>query len=163
MSETNSGHRVGQEAPDFTLPDGDGQPWILSAQRGKVVALLFYPGDETPVCTKQLCSVRNRWDEYADTGAEVVGISTDTSDSHKKFAGKYSLPLRLLSDVESHVVRLYQMRSIIPGQSARGVIVIDREGIIRYRQARTLIGLIIPPSDDGTLEAIRAIQSGNDS
>jgi len=64
-------------APDFSLPDGDGNEWRLSAHRGKGVVLLFYPGDATPVCTRQMCSIRNRSADYAGTGAENVGISTD--------------------------------------------------------------------------------------
>ncbi|HEX8353792.1 MAG TPA: redoxin domain-containing protein, partial [Pyrinomonadaceae bacterium] len=69
---------VGAPAPDFTLKDGEGNDWRLSDQRGRVVVLLFYPGDETPVCTKQMCSVRDNWEQYRETGAEVVGISTDS-------------------------------------------------------------------------------------
>ena len=62
-------------APDFSLPDGNGAQWRLSDHRGKVVVLLFYPGDETPICTAQLCSVRDRWEDYLATGAEVVGMA----------------------------------------------------------------------------------------
>ncbi len=64
---------VNTPAPDFTLKDGNGDDWRLSDHRGKVVVLLFYPGDETPVCTRQMCSLRDRWDDYLATGAEVVG------------------------------------------------------------------------------------------
>jgi peroxiredoxin len=73
---------VNDPAPDFTLKDGNGDDWRLSDQRGKVVVLLFYPGDETPVCTRQMCSVRDRWDDYLATGSEVVGISGDSVESH---------------------------------------------------------------------------------
>ncbi|MCA1589527.1 MAG: peroxiredoxin, partial [Acidobacteria bacterium] len=65
----------GQAAPEFALKDGNEEAWSLSDHRGKTVVLLFYPGDNTPVCTAQLCSVRDRWSEYQATGAEVVGIS----------------------------------------------------------------------------------------
>ena len=85
-SDKSKAVAVGAPAPDFALPDGDGREWRLSEQRGQVVVLLFYPGDETPVCTKQLCSVRDNWESYAATGAEVVGISTDTTESHRKFS-----------------------------------------------------------------------------
>src|SRR5688500_15413243 len=95
--------RNGSDAPDFTLRDGDGQDWNLGENKGKTVVLLFYPGDNTPVCTAQLCSVRDHWSEYQATGAEVVGISTDTVDSHKGFAEKNRLPLRLLSDPDGKV------------------------------------------------------------
>ena len=160
MSEMNEGHQVGQKAPDFTLKDGDGNDWRLSERRGQVVAILFYPGDETPVCTKQLCSVRNRWQDYLDTGAAIVGLSTDSSESHQKFAAHHDLPMPLLADVGARVAGLYGMRSIVPGQAARGVVIIDAEGIVRYRYLRSLLGLIFPPKDDETIAAIKAIQRG---
>ena len=110
---------LGAAAPDFTLPDGEGGSWTLSDQRGRVVVLLFYPGDETPICTRQMCSVRDRWDDYVATGAEVVGISTDSVDSHQKFADHHQLPLRLLSDADQKVANLYGARSLVPGKVAR--------------------------------------------
>lgn len=143
-------------APDIALPDADGRVWRLSDHRGKVVVLLFYPGDETPICTKQLCSVRDRWEDYVATGAEVVGISTDSLESHKKFAEHHDLPLRLLSDFDGKASELYGARSLIPGKVARSVFVIDANGILRYSDIRPL-GLF-RPKDDATLEAIRAAQ-----
>ncbi len=83
--------KVGENAPDFTLKDLDGEQWHLADRRGQTVVLLFYPGDDTPVCTKQLCAVRDNWSKYQATGAEVVGISTDSVKSHKTFADKYNL------------------------------------------------------------------------
>src|SRR3954453_15578930 len=121
---TQTGPSKGMIAPDFTLPDGDGKQWRLSDQRGKVVVLLFYPGDETPTCTKQLCSVRDRWSDYLETGAEVVGISTDSVQSHKSFAANHQLPLRLLSDPDRTVARLYRAASFIPGKAARATFII---------------------------------------
>jgi peroxiredoxin Q/BCP len=147
---------LGSAAPDFTLPDGAGKPWKLSQQRGKVVVLLFYPGDETPICTRQMCSVRDRWDDYLATGAEVVGISNDSVDSHQKFASNHELPLRLLSDADQSVANLYGARSLIPGKVARSVFVIDANGIIRHRKVQPL-GLF-RPKDDEVLGAIRAAQ-----
>ena len=120
--------------------------------------LLFYPGDETPVCTAQLCSVRDRWDDYIATGAEVVGISGDSIESHRKFAAHHKLPLRLLSDAEGKVSRSYGARSLIPGKVARSVFVIDAEGIVRYADVRPL-GLF-KPKDDKTIAAINAAQKG---
>ena len=128
MSETDAA-RVGAHAPDFTLKDGEHAQWRLSDQRGKVVALLFYPGDETPICTKQLCSVRDRWEDYAATGAEVVGISMNTVESHKAFAEHHSLPLRLLADTDGEVRNAYGARSLIPNKTARSVFVIDPAGV----------------------------------
>jgi peroxiredoxin len=143
-------------APDFTLPDGHGAEWTLSDYRGRVVVLLFYPGDETPVCTRQLCSVRDRWEDYSATGAEVVGISTGSTDSHKSFADNHNLPLRLLSDANAKVAKAYASRSVFPGRVARSVFVIDRDGIIRHRDVRR-VGLI-RPDDDEILNAIQSAQ-----
>ena len=98
---------TGDRAPDFTLKDGKGDDWTLSDYRGKTVVLMFYPGDDTPVCTKEMCSVRDHWSDYQATGAEVVGISTDSVESHEKFAVKYDLPLKLLSDKDGRVRDLY--------------------------------------------------------
>jgi thioredoxin-dependent peroxiredoxin len=145
--------QVGAPAPEFTLNDGNGNDWRLSDNRGKVVVLLFYPGDETPICTRQMCSVRDRWEDYAATGAEVVGISTDSVESHKKFAEHHELPLRLLSDSDQEVANLYGARSLIPGKVARSVFVIDGNGIIRHRDVRPL-GLF-RPKDDEVIRAIR--------
>ena len=145
------------QAPDFTLRDGEAREWRLSDHRGKVVVLLFYPGDETPVCTRQMCSVRNRWPDYAGTGAEVVGISTDTVESHKKFAEHHDLPLRLLADVDRRVADAYGARSLIPGKVARSVFVIDPNGVITYRDVRPL-GLL-RPKDDDIIRAIREAQN----
>jgi len=151
MKETDT--REGHPAPDFSLRDANGREWRLGNQRGKVVVLLFYPGDETPICTRQMCSVRDRWSDYEATGAEVVGISTDSVESHEKFAAHHELPLRLLSDVEGKVANEYGARSLIPGKVARSVFVIDGQGIIRYRDVR-LLGLFRPKDD----EILRAIQ-----
>src|SRR5688572_32874788 len=129
---------VNEPAPDFTLKDGNGHAWRLSDQRGKVVVLLFYPGDETPICTRQLCSVRDRWDDYLATGAEVVGISSDSVESHRKFAEHHNLPLRLLSDSEGVAAKLYGAQSFIPGRVARSVFVIDAGGILRHSDVRPL-------------------------
>jgi len=148
---------VGTEAPDFTLLDGAGEEWRLGSKRGKVVVLLFYPGDETPVCTRQMCSLRNRWRDYALTGAEVVGISTNTVESHRSFAEHHQLPLKLLADEGRKVADAYGARSLIPGKVARSVFIIDANGIIRYRDVRP-IGLI-RPKDDDLIRAIKSVSS----
>jgi len=142
----------GSNAPDFTLKDGEGHDWSLSAHRGTTVVLLFYPGDNTPVCTAQLCSVRDHWSEYQATGAEVVGISTDSVESHQGFAEKNSLPLRLLSDADRKVSEMYGMKSWLPGRSARGVVVIDADGKIAYHKVQAVS--LFKPSDDDVLAAI---------
>lgn len=151
------GIRVDQQAPDFTLKDEHGEDWRLSEKRGQVVVMLFYPGDETPVCTKQMCSVRDRWADYLATGAEVVGVSTDTIESHRKFSEHHGLPFRLLADPESKVTSLYGVRSWLPGRSARAVIVIDADGVVRHRQVQPLS--LFRPKDEQVIEAIRTAQS----
>jgi Peroxiredoxin len=144
--------KIGNTAPDFTLKDGNGNAWTLSDQLGKTVVLLFYPGDDTPVCTKQLCSVRDNWSAYQGTGAEVVGISMDSAESHDKFAEKYDLPLKLLSDDKGEVTAKYDVKSWLPGRSARAVVVIDKNGKIAYRKVESLS--IFRPKDDDVLDAI---------
>lgn len=143
-------------APEFTLQDSEDTQWRLSDHRGKVVVLLFYPGDETPICTRQMCAVRDRWEEYAATGAEVVGISANGVESHHSFAVHHNLPLRLLSDTGRRVADAYGARSLIPGKVARSVFVIDANGVIRYRDVRP-VGLF-RPNDDDIIRAIREAQ-----
>ncbi|HMJ07396.1 MAG TPA: peroxiredoxin [Pyrinomonadaceae bacterium] len=147
---------IGHDTRNFTLIDGDGNDWTLSDHRGKTVVLMFYPGDNTPVCTAQLCSVRDHWSEYQATGAEVVGISTDTVESHKGFAEKNSLPLRLLSDADRKVSEMYDMRSWLPGRSARGIVVIDKNGKITYKKAEAIS--LFRPKDNDVLAAIKAAE-----
>ncbi|MBI1766394.1 MAG: peroxiredoxin [Acidobacteria bacterium] len=149
---TNTGAQTGQPAPPIDLPDQHGQRWRLQDQRGKVVVLLFYPADETPVCTKQMCSVRDNWERYRAAGAEVVGLNTDSVEKHERFAAHHALPLRLLSDAEGSVVRAYDMKNLFG--TKRGVIVIDRAGVIRYRQT---VLPIFRPTDDEVLAAINAV------
>jgi peroxiredoxin Q/BCP len=150
--------KIGENAPDFTLKDGGGNDWNLSDKRGKTVVLLFYPGDNTPVCTKQLCSVRDNWEDYQKTGAEVVGISTDSAASHKNFAEKYELPLTLLSDETGEVSAKFDMKSWLPGRSARGVVVIDKAGVIRHHQVQSLS--LFRPKDEEVLAAIEKANAG---
>lgn len=148
--------KIGDAAPDFTLKDGEGKTWNLAKQRGKTVVLLFYPGDDTPICVRQLCSVRDNWEEYRKTGAEVVGISTDSVQSHKKFAGKYDLPLALLADEDGAVIEKYDMKSWLPKRAARGVVVVDKTGVVRHHQVQPLS--LFRPKDDEVLAAIFSAQ-----
>lgn len=147
--------KTGEKAPDFVLQDFDGEDWKLSDHLGKTVVLLFYPADNSPVCTAQLCSVRDNWSEYQATGAEVVGISTDSVSSHKDFSEKNNLTLRLLADEKGEVTGKYGVKSWIPNRSARAVVVIDKEGIIRYHKIQTLS--IFRPNDTEILDAIKEI------
>lgn len=144
---------VGNIAPDFTLSDGEGNEWSLSNRKGRVVVLLFYPRDNTPVCTKQLCSVRDHWSEYQATGAEIVGISSDSAESHKNFSQKYELPFRLLADAGGKVSSKYGSASWISGRAARSVVVIDKDGKVAYHKTQSLS--LFRPADEDVLEAIR--------
>ena len=146
--------KVGDQAPDFTLKDGEGNDWTLSEHAGRVVTLLFYPGDNTPVCTKQLCSLRDNWEKYLETESVVVGISTDSVESHKGFSAQHDLPLPLLSDETGEVVKKYGADSWVPGKSARAVVVIGKDGKIQYHHVQSL-GLF-RPTDKEVLKAIGA-------
>ena len=146
---------VGKPAPDFGLYDQNGEAWQLSSKRGKVVALVFYPKDETIVCTRQLCSLRDRWEDYVATKAVVVAISPDTVESHKKFTASHRLPLPLLSDTGSVVARKYTSHWLYPHSFTRGLVVIDAEGIVRGRK---VMPRIFRPIDSSVIAIIRMAQ-----
>jgi peroxiredoxin Q/BCP len=99
-----------------------------------------------------MCSVRDHWQDYQNTEAVVVGISTDSVESHRGFAEKYSLPLTLLANPDGSVVAKYGVKSWLPGRASRAVVVIDKQGVIRHYRAQTL-GLF-PPKDDDVIAAI---------
>jgi peroxiredoxin Q/BCP len=130
--------QVGEAAPDFELPGTDG-PFKLSEHRGERVVLLFYPGDNTMVCTKQFCSYRDRAEDFAALQATVVGISSQDLASHEAFMAKHSLNVPLLADVDKRVARAYDAFSSRLGVK-RAVIVIDEGGIVRHRHDH-LLGL----------------------
>jgi thioredoxin-dependent peroxiredoxin len=132
--------QVGEQAPDFELPGTDG-PFKLSDHRGERVVLLFYPGDNTMVCTKQFCSYRDRADDFGALDATVVGISSQDLDSHKGFIEKHNLTVPLLADVDMAVGEAYSARG------KRAVIVIDEQGIVRHRHDH-LLGLDYQSVDD---------------
>ena len=100
---------VGTKAPDFTLPDQNGNMHSLSEYRGKKVILYFYPKDNTPGCTKQACGFAERYPKFTDKGAVVLGISKDSVASHKKFEEKYGLPFTILSDPELVAIQAYDV------------------------------------------------------
>jgi thioredoxin-dependent peroxiredoxin len=137
--------RVGDQAPDFELPGTSG-PFRLSDHRGERVVLLFYPGDNTMVCTKQFCSYRDRADDFAALDATVVGISSQDLDSHKGFIEKNGLTVPLLADVEKAVAKAYGAYSARLG-TKRAVIVIDEQGVVRHRHDH-LLGLDYQSVDD---------------
>jgi peroxiredoxin Q/BCP len=148
--------QVGEVAPDFELPGTDG-PFKLSDHRGERVVLLFYPGDNTMVCTKQFCSYRDRADDFAALDATVVGISSQDLDSHQGFLEKNSLNVPLLADVDKQVAKDYSAFASRLGATKRAVVIIDEQGIVRHRHDH-LLGLDYQSVDDlkvalGTLAA----------
>lgn len=122
---------VGDEAIDFELETEKGL-FRLSDLRGRRILLVFYPGDETPVCTAQLCDYKDGIEIFKDLNVEVVGISKDDPVSHRSFRRKYNLPFTLASDEDLSVSDAYGVRSMLPS-SKRAVFLIDENGIIRYK------------------------------
>lgn len=124
--------KVGDEAPDFTLPDQEGKMVNLKSLRGSPVVLYFYPKDDTPGCTKEACGFRDVFSEIRAKGGVVLGVSLDSVDSHKKFAEKYHLPFTLLSDGDKWVSRAYGVLGVGGTRARRVTLIIDREGRIRH-------------------------------
>lgn len=115
---------VGEQAPDFTLPDDSGTEVSLRDLRGRPVVLYFYPADDTPGCTRQACGVRDAWQAFADAGAVVLGVSPDSVESHRAFREKYSLPFRLLADPGRTVIDRYDLwgTTVFKGREYVGVV-----------------------------------------
>lgn len=122
------GLQVGQEAPDFTLRDDEGQEFTLSSQRGKTVVLMFYPNDFSPVCEGEMCSVRDAWSDWEDTGATVIGISRDSIWAHRAWKQQQGFRHKLLADMKGDVSRLYGAWNEARGHANRKTVVIDKEG-----------------------------------
>ena len=128
---------AGMKAPDFTLRDGAGQEVSLSDYRGRKVVLYFYPKDNTPGCTRQACAFAGAYEGFRDKGVQVIGVSRDSIESHRKFAEKYALPFVLLSDPDLQVVQAYGVwgEKKLYGKVSFGVtrttFLIDENGIIR--------------------------------
>ena len=131
--------KVGERAPDFTLPGTDQREYSLSQYRGKPVVLVFYPGDDTPVCTKQLNSYNDGIDQFAELDAQVLGISAQDVASHEAFSDKHGFAFPLLADVDKKVADLYGTLGPI-GFPRRSIFIVDGEGIIRYAH-RAIAGL----------------------
>jgi thioredoxin-dependent peroxiredoxin len=136
---------VGDAAPDFELHGTEGR-FRLSDHRGKRVVLLFYPGDNTTVCTKQFCSYRDNADAFGELDATVVGISSQSVDSHQGWSEKHGLNVPLLADEGGDVAKAYGAHTPIVG-TKRAVIVIDEDGIVGYRHDH-LLGLDFQSVDD---------------
>ncbi len=124
---------IGSLAPDFTLPDQSGQPVSLSDFKGqKAVVLYFYPKDNTSGCTAEACAFRDSYEVFKEVGAEVIGVSSDSTGSHQGFAAKYQLPFILLSDTGGKLRKQYGVPTNLGFIPGRVTYVIDKEGVIRH-------------------------------
>lgn len=137
--------KVGEAAPDFEL-DGTAGRFRLSEHRGERVLLLFYPGDNTAVCTRQFCSYRDHAEDVDSLGATVVGISGQSVSSHRDWTAKHGLNIPLLADTDHAVAKLYSVSAPVVG-TKRAVFVIDEQGIVRHRHDHAL-GLTYQSVDD---------------
>ena len=136
---------VGDQAPDFELDGTEGR-FRLSDHRGERVVLLFYPGDFTPVCTKQFCSYAERAEDMSSLDATVVGISAQDVDEHISFRDENDIPVPLLADTDKQVAKAYGATAPLVG-TRRAVVIIDREGRVAHKQVHTL-GLDFETVDD---------------
>jgi peroxiredoxin Q/BCP len=130
---TSDGVRVGDPAPDFTLPSTTGESVSLADFRSKSeVVLFFYPKDNTPGCTAEACSFRDSYEAFREAGAEVIGVSSDSVESHRSFAGKHRLPFLLLSDPDGALRAKYGVSRTLGLFPGRVTYLIDRQGIVRH-------------------------------
>ncbi|MDQ3352824.1 MAG: peroxiredoxin [Actinomycetota bacterium] len=145
---------VGDRAPDFELPGTNGERLSLSQFAGKPVVLVFYPGDDTPVCTRQLTSYNDELNRFDGLGATVLGISPQDIDSHERFAAKHGFSFPLLADTDKAVASLYGTLGPL-GFTRRSVFIVDGDGVIRYAH-RAIAGLTYRSVDElvGILESL---------
>ncbi len=123
---------IGESAPDFTLRDESNQEVRLSSLRGAPVVLVFYPADFSPICTNELCGIRDDFSAFEAKGAKVFGISRDSTWAHKAFQEREGLKHSLLADTKGEVARLYGCWNEELGLAERLTVVIDAAGVIRY-------------------------------
>jgi peroxiredoxin Q/BCP len=147
MIELNS------KAPDFSLPGDNGEEYQLSDHVGERVLLVFYPGDNTPVCTRQLCEYRDGIESFSELGVSVVGISSDDLESHRDFRNKHDLPFVLLSDPDLEVAKRYGCKGALGMK--RAVFLVDEQGLVRYAHVEALA--LFRRRADELLEVINAL------
>jgi peroxiredoxin Q/BCP len=149
--------QVGDKAPDFTLPAQSGEQVRLQDRLGeRVVVLYFYPRDDTRGCTAEACAFRDSHEVFADAGAEVIGVSSDSVGKHAAFAGKHQLPFELLSDQGGRVRKLYGVPAVLGLLPGRVTYVIDRQGTVRHVfNSMTNIGQHVGDA----LEVVRKLQA----
>ena len=146
---------IGDRAPDFTLTGTNGRTYSLSDFAGKPLVIVFYPGDDTPVCTKQLNAYNDGLEQFHELDAQVIGISAQSVESHDAFSGKHGFDFPLLADPDKAVASAYGTLGPI-GFPRRSVFIVDPDGIIRYAH-RAIAGLTYRPVSEliGELESIR--------
>ena len=157
MSSNKTSIEVGSQAPDFSLPGTGDKNYSLSQFRGVTVVLVFYPGDSTLVCTKQLCSYNNELAQFEKVGAQVLAISHQNMTSHDKFTDKHKFGFPLLSDPDKKVLNDYGVVGFA-GLPRRSVFVIDPNGVVKYVH-RALTGVTYRPVKE-LIEAIANAQAG---
>lgn len=149
---------VGIEAPDFTIPDQDGNPVTLSSFRGsQPVVLIFYPGDQTPICTMQMCDFRDNYEALTHAGIVVLGINADSAESHKDFINRNNFQFRLLVDKKKEVLEQYDSLLLKFGPFTivkRTVYAIGKDGNIIFAEPGT-------PSVQTVLAAIQQYEQQN--
>ena len=144
---------VGDESPDFELPGTGSRSYRLSEYRGQVVVVVFYPGDNTPVCTRQLYSYNDELSQFQDVGAQVLAISTQSVESHDQFADRHGFGFPLLADTDKEVARAWGVLGPL-GFLRRSVFIVDGAGVIRYAH-RALAGVTFRGVD----ELVSAVRS----
>ena len=125
--------QVGDPAPDFTLPSTEGPITLSQKLQHGPVLLVFYPGDATPVCTRQLCNYRDNLGAFADSGVQVIGINPQSEASHEKFAKQHGFPFPLVSDPGGRVCRQYAALNFL-GMAKRALVLVGRDGNVRWRR-----------------------------
>jgi peroxiredoxin Q/BCP len=146
---------IGDAAPDFTLPGTGARDYTLSSYRGQPVVLVFYPGDNTAVCTTQLKTYTADFDEFEGVGAQILGISPQDVASHEGFSDKHGFTFPLLADTDKSVGRDYGILGLM-GLYRRSVFVVDAQGVLRYAH-RAIVGLTYKP----TAELIAAVRGSS--
>ena len=144
---------LGDKAPAFELEDDQGGTFRLEEHNGEKLLLVFYPGDNTPVCTAQLCDYRDGIEAFDGLGVSVVGISGDDGESHRAFRAKHELPFTLLSDPGLKVAARYGVKGLLGPK--RSVFLVDEGGVIRYRHVESLS--LFRRKRDEILEVVRGL------
>ena len=146
--------QVGDKAPEFSGTTQDGGTIRLGDYLGqKALVLFFYPKDNSPICTKEACSFRDSYEKFVEAGAEVIGVSSDSAESHKTFAKQHQLSFPLISDHDGSLRKLFGVSSTLGLLPGRSTYVVDKEGIVR------LIFSAQFASDRHVQQALRAVES----